>query len=470
MLFGGNLGVAGYLDWSVSQPQTYLYALIGLGVVGRHRPGHVAKVRQPLRFTVLGAIGVAGAALVRRATSSRVLTPDVREEFRVRRSPTSSPSCPSSCCSACGALAIARAASPASPRRCSSPSAPGLHGPRSAPRAGVLAPDRQARPARHPVRARPVQLRAAGRRCSPASAALVFWGPKLWGRRLPGPAAAALAVLGLLAVVLVAFPDLVLGFLDQPLGEVNFQLDQENLGEVPERRQLRRLRPPAVRHASPSRPWRCATSAARARRSTTTRGTARRSSGPPRRPRRPTRTSPSGSVRSTSPEPLLDRKAAAPARRCGLMLALPPAPSPARPRTLLVGHRARVRRRARCCSPACSAVYLALRDAAGGTTTDWLPKGVEIPDVAVNMMLVTMLGGCVIAQWAVYAIARDNRRDTTIALGVLAAVRRGRRQRPGLRVQHDGPRHPGRGLQHARLRHHRHVPGGAASSASSSPC
>ena len=40
------------------------------------------------------------------------------------------------------------------------------------------------------------------------------------------------------------------------------------------------------------------------------------------------------------------------------MLALPPAPSPARPRTLLVGHRARVRRRARCCSPGCSAVYL----------------------------------------------------------------------------------------------------------------
>ena len=36
------------------------------------------------------------------------------------------------------------------------------------------------------------------------------------------------------------------------------------------------------------------------------------------------------------------------------------------------------------------------------------------------MMLITMLGGCVIAQWAVYAIARDNRRDAAIALGVLA--------------------------------------------------
>ena len=44
----------------------------------------------------------------------------------------------------------------------------------------------------------------------------------------------------------------------------------------------------------------------------------------------------------------------------------------------------------------------------------------DIPDVAVNVMLITMIGGCVVAQWAVYAISTDNRRDTTIALGVLA--------------------------------------------------
>jgi heme/copper-type cytochrome/quinol oxidase subunit 1 len=61
---------------------------------------------------------------------------------------------------------------------------------------------------------------------------LVFWGPKLWGRRLPGRAARALGVLGLVGVILAAFPDLVLGFLEQPLGEVNFELDQEALGQV----------------------------------------------------------------------------------------------------------------------------------------------------------------------------------------------------------------------------------------------
>lgn len=99
------------------------------------------------------------------------------------------------------------------------------------------------------------------------------------------------------------------------------------------------------------------------------------------------------------------------------MLSLPPAPSPARPRTLLVGT-ALVSAAGLMLVAGMLAVFLALRDAAGG---DWLPKGVEIPDVAVNVMIITMIAGCVLAQWAVYAITRNNRRDTAIAL-VLVVV------------------------------------------------
>jgi cytochrome c oxidase subunit 3 len=101
------------------------------------------------------------------------------------------------------------------------------------------------------------------------------------------------------------------------------------------------------------------------------------------------------------------------------MLALPPAPSPPRPRTLFVAT-----------ALACAAgamvfagllgIYLALRERAGNSTAEWLPRGVEIPDIAANTMLVTMVGACVMAQWAVYAINRDNRRDTTVALAILA--------------------------------------------------
>jgi cytochrome c oxidase subunit 3 len=100
------------------------------------------------------------------------------------------------------------------------------------------------------------------------------------------------------------------------------------------------------------------------------------------------------------------------------MLSLPPAPSPARPRTLLVGT-ALVSAAGLMLFGGMLAVYLALRDRAGGSTADWLPRGVEVPDVAVHMMMVTMLGGCVLAQWAVHAITRNNRRDTAIALGLL---------------------------------------------------
>ena len=102
----------------------------------------------------------------------------------------------------------------------------------------------------------------------------------------------------------------------------------------------------------------------------------------------------------------------------GLMLSLPPAPSPTRPRTLLVGHRAGVRRRAHAVRRHARPVP---RAAGPGRRHDGglAAPGVEIPDVAVHMMLVTMLGGCVLAQWAVYAISQDNRRDTAIALGLV---------------------------------------------------
>jgi cytochrome c oxidase subunit 3 len=101
------------------------------------------------------------------------------------------------------------------------------------------------------------------------------------------------------------------------------------------------------------------------------------------------------------------------------MLQLPAAPSPARPRSLLVAT-------ALVCAAGLMlfggmlALYLGFRYQAGNSTELWLPRGVEIPDVAVHTMMVTMVGACVMAQWAVYAIGQGNRRDTSIALAVLA--------------------------------------------------
>jgi heme/copper-type cytochrome/quinol oxidase subunit 1 len=50
---------------------------------------------------------------------------------------------------------------------------------------------------------------------------LAYWGPKLWGRRLPDGAASGLGLLALLGVALIAVPDIILGFLKQPAGTVS---------------------------------------------------------------------------------------------------------------------------------------------------------------------------------------------------------------------------------------------------------
>lgn len=54
--------------------------------------------------------------------------------------------------------------------------------------------------------------------------AVVFWGPKLWGRRLGDGGSVALALLAGLGIALVAVPDVILGFAKQPFGAVTFDI------------------------------------------------------------------------------------------------------------------------------------------------------------------------------------------------------------------------------------------------------
>jgi heme/copper-type cytochrome/quinol oxidase subunit 3 len=65
------------------------------------------------------------------------------------------------------------------------------------------------------------------------------------------------------------------------------------------------------------------------------------------------------------------------------------------------------------------AIYIRVRDQAGGHTKDWVPKKVVIPEVAANTMLFVMLGAVILAQWSVYSAKRANRRDTAIGLALL---------------------------------------------------
>jgi len=103
------------------------------------------------------------------------------------------------------------------------------------------------------------------------------------------------------------------------------------------------------------------------------------------------------------------------------MLALPPAPTPARPRLLVIAT-ALFAGAVFIVMVSLISVYLDLRHQAGGTTALWLPKRVRPSIVIGNIMFFGMLGACVLVQWAVDAVRRGSRRDAGVALGLAAAV------------------------------------------------
>ena len=363
----------------MSQPQTYLYALIGLGCRRRHRPGHGARCASrcgspcSAPSASLGALsfGALPPARAARATSARscssrsagvaAVVPVIMllglwvEALRSRASlalrlpavlrhrcgPAGRSAAPPPACSCRSSkldlqgsqyelgqfnfVLLAGAAGRPRRRWCSGARSCGAGASPGAPARGLAVRRPHRRRAGRPARPHPRLHGAAPRRGQlPARPGEPRQVPQ---RRRASPATSLLLVV------------------------------------------VRRLRRPGAALLRPGR----------ARRSTATRGTARRSSGPPRRRRRPTRTSPSGSVRSPRRSPCSTGRRLAPARRWR-----PDARPAPRPVAGPAPHAARrpprwCARPARCCSPACSACTSSLRDAAGGTTADVAAEGRRDP-------------------------------------------------------------------------------------------
>ncbi|NND74510.1 MAG: hypothetical protein HKN44_05845, partial [Ilumatobacter sp.] len=73
------------------------------------------------------------------------------------------------------------------------------------------------------------------------------------------------------------------------------------------------------------------------------------------------------------------------------------------------------------------AVWVLLREryldnGIAGEAVDRFPVDYIIPEVASNVMLITVWSLCMFAQWAVYAGARDDRTHTALALAVTALL------------------------------------------------
>jgi heme/copper-type cytochrome/quinol oxidase subunit 3 len=104
-----------------------------------------------------------------------------------------------------------------------------------------------------------------------------------------------------------------------------------------------------------------------------------------------------------------------------LMLALPPAPAPARPRLLIIAT-SLVAGAVFLLLVSLISIYLDLRHEAGGDTALWLPSKVR-PSIEIgNIMMFGMLSASVLVQWAVSATTRGSHRDAGVALGMGGAV------------------------------------------------
>ncbi|WP_208027517.1 cytochrome c oxidase subunit 3 [Rhabdothermincola sediminis] len=97
--------------------------------------------------------------------------------------------------------------------------------------------------------------------------------------------------------------------------------------------------------------------------------------------------------------------------------ALPPAPPLQRPRVLMVAS-GFASAAALMLFGGLLGIYLTRRAELLQAGDTWLPEGVTIPLQQPNVMLFTLLASAITMQWAVYAVARDDRVNTYIALGL----------------------------------------------------
>lgn len=103
------------------------------------------------------------------------------------------------------------------------------------------------------------------------------------------------------------------------------------------------------------------------------------------------------------------------------MHALPAAPAGAKRRQIFVGTAVASAATASLVLGMC-ALWLRMRDQARAAGTGWLPEGANIPEVAANVMLISLLPLCIFAQWVVYAVQRDDRRHTRVASALVVVI------------------------------------------------
>ena len=224
LAFGGNKGINDWLGWSLTQPQTYVYGAIGVGVVA-----DIAAVasgrRHPLRAILLVGAGILTVAALAGATQLQhsLTWTDTSGSDKVKEL---IPFLIFNGLPVLGALVVlagcALGLAQGRPR-VMAPLVPALLG-LAMLLAGMVG---------HLV----AQFGPAGLAGTVFEegefnyvvygtllmgiGAVAYWGPKLWGRSLPQSAVFGLGALGFVGTVLTSLPLYVAGFADQPAGVVD---------------------------------------------------------------------------------------------------------------------------------------------------------------------------------------------------------------------------------------------------------
>jgi len=222
LVFGGNKGINTFLGWSLSQPMTFVFVVMALGVLAEIAPVS-SRVEQPLRPIVLGGIALVTAAALGAVTqTAHVLNwagtnSDKVKSFVLYALFNGLPFL--------GALIVVLLSllclKMGTPRVTAS-FALALLGALMilVGVAGNLLYTVKSTSLNGTVFSEGVVLYLAYGGLLSALAALTHWAPHLWGRTLEEAKVLGLALIGLLATVLAGFPLYVAGFSKQPANTV----------------------------------------------------------------------------------------------------------------------------------------------------------------------------------------------------------------------------------------------------------
>lgn len=225
MGFGGNTKINSWIGWAVSQPFTYLLAIPALGMVLDAVPV-MARNRLAQRPAAVVAVGLVAIAAVSAVTQSAVTLPWGGDGFFSGFGTKIADLLPFALLNVVpvlgllGVLGLALLTLKEGKPMIAAPLAfviVGMLGILLGAAAHILGAIEDAALAGTIYEAG-VYVAITFGTATVAFGALCFWGPKLWGRRIPDKAALPLVPLALGAIVLGSLPYMVAGFADQPGG------------------------------------------------------------------------------------------------------------------------------------------------------------------------------------------------------------------------------------------------------------